>query len=74
MTNNCPEEKEALSTVWHNSILTICAIHNFQQALGCLHDRKDVIDNFYRPKLLSMFKKLVYVQRVNEFEVEFEGI
>ena len=66
MTDNCPEERDALSTVWPEAKLILCTFHILQQVWRWLHDSKNGVDKFDRYQNLKvwfMLGRLKYVRR-----------
>ena len=75
MTDNCPEERDALSTVWPEAKLILCTFHILQQVWRWLHESKNGVDKFDRPTFdLSNFKSLVYAGTIEIFEEEFQKL
>ena len=74
MTDNCPEERDALSMVWPNATLILCTFHILQQVWRWLHDSKHQIEKYDRPSLLSKFKSLVYAETANQFEEVYRKV
>ena len=72
MTDNCSELRDALSISWPMSKQILCIFHILQQVWRWLHDTKNGIEKFDRPKLLAKFKQILYAETKELFEETFE--
>ena len=74
LTDNCSEERDALSIVWPTALLILCVFHVLQQVWRWLHDKNHRINLIDRPTLLSKFKGLVYAKTNALFEEYYEEL
>ena len=74
LTDNCSEERDALSIVWPSAQLILCIFHVLQQVWRWLHDKNHGIGFFDRPSLLSNSKTLVYAESCVSFENKFHDL
>ena len=56
MTDNCPELRDALKSVWPSSTLLLCLFHMLQQVWRWLCDTKNQINLDDRQSLMNLFK------------------
>ena len=73
MTDNCAELRDALAINWPQSRQILCIFHMLQQVWRWLHDSKNKINKFDRPKLLIRFKEILYAESSVEFEEMFQN-
>ena len=73
ITDNCSQFWEALGKTW-NSELFLCLFHLLQQVWRWLYHTKNRIAKTDRPMLLSLFKKLVYVNELSEMEEFYDDL
>ena len=67
LTDNCDEERNALTQTWPGATLLLCALHVLQQVWRWLHDKNHNIKQDDRPYLLSLFKRCLYAETEDTF-------
>ncbi|XP_078663943.1 uncharacterized protein LOC144907042 [Branchiostoma floridae x Branchiostoma belcheri] len=68
LTDNCDEERNALTQTWPGATLLLCTFHVLQQVWRWLHDKNHNIKQADRPYLLSLFKKCLYAETEDTFQ------
>ena len=68
MTDNCNEERNALTATWPMCILLLCVFHVLQQLWKWLYEKNHNIAQPDRPYILGLFKKALYSQTEKMFE------
>lgn len=68
LTDNCKEERNALKSVWPESILLLCIFHMLQQLWRWLREGKNGISQGDIPYFLNLFKKSLYAETKQDFE------
>ncbi|XP_078702577.1 uncharacterized protein LOC144928219 [Branchiostoma floridae x Branchiostoma belcheri] len=74
LTDNCSEERNALSQQWPRATLLLCTFHILQQVWRWLHDKRNKIQENDRPHLLSLFKKCLYSENEETFQTCCKGL
>ncbi|XP_078686972.1 uncharacterized protein LOC144919399 [Branchiostoma floridae x Branchiostoma belcheri] len=68
LTDNCDEERNALTQTWPGANLLLCTFHVLQQVWKWLHDKNHNIKQDDRPYLLSLFKRCLYAETEETFQ------
>ena len=74
MTDNCSELRDALAATWGDCKLFLCVFHILQQVWRWLHEKDHGISKWDRPNMLSLFKKIVYAEDINDVEGFYEAL
>ena len=74
MTDSCSELRDALSKCWPSVVLLLCVFHMMQQVWRWLFEKTHCITQNDRPKIMILFKKVVYASTVQEMEDLFEEL
>ena len=71
MTDNCDELRDALLSIWPNITLLLCIYHILQQVWRWVHDSKHGISLQHRPHILTLFKRVLYANTIDDMEEEY---
>ena len=74
MTDNCQELHEALRVIWPRATLILCIFHLLQQVWRWLHDKNHGVPKDDRPRILTMFKSVVYANNVEEMDENYDTL
>lgn len=72
MTDDSSAERNALRTVFPNSILLLCTFHFCQAFWRWLWDGNHKIEKNDRPEIMRCFQKILYLNTIEEFEYEYQ--
>ena len=72
MTDDCDSEKKALAEVWPNAVLLLCVFHVLQAMWNWLWKASHNIAHADRPKLLILFRQVLYAESPDKLAEKLE--
>ncbi|KAE8740602.1 hypothetical protein FOCC_FOCC013881 [Frankliniella occidentalis] len=68
MTDNCDQEKGALSTIWPDALQFLCHFHVGQAEWRWLTESKHAVPQDKRQELMRLFQQIMYANDTEEYE------